>query len=471
VAKLVSSSERPYGLLLCNYAVDQGAVVAESVNSFHDYSRFPYHIYSWSYGFNEDFDFDMFDFIVIHYSIIPSLPGFLNAGVIERIRRFKGVKVQMIQDDYRMNSVLIQFIKYCGIDVVYTVAPPEAARALYTDKVSGLDVVTYLTGYVSHWLTLTEPLPLRKRRYDVGYRGRKYPYWFGQPVIDKVELAGVLAKELSRNGLRHSISTREKDRVYGRAWINFLRNCRAIFGMESDIHYVDPLGYIHHWYDTVEKLVGKERWNAKEALLSPFFHEHAYPAPAPLAVIPPRVFEAIGVRSANVLIEGEYSGVLKPWRHYIPLKRDLSNVGDVMRALRDDALLVDIISVAFAEIGQKRTYTYQGFADLIDGTIERHLGRRAVASAQLRERADQAGSGEGQARGHRPEVMDHADSVLTEEATGRATATRIEAVNKIAPLYYLGNPNAISVENPRAGKPMRFLRRAVAAVARYVGKR
>ena len=96
MAKLSNGSERPFGLVLCNYTTNQGAVVVESINAFHDHSRFPYHIYPWNYGFNADFDFDFFDFIVIHYSIIPSLPGFLAAGVIERLRRFKGLKIQMI---------------------------------------------------------------------------------------------------------------------------------------------------------------------------------------------------------------------------------------------------------------------------------------------------------------------------------------------------------------------------------------
>src|SRR5262249_40186477 len=155
-------------------------------------------------------------------------------------------------------------------------------------------------------------------------------------VIDKVELAETFAKMLKRKGLRHNMSTRESDRLYGRAWVDFLRNCRGIFGMESDIHYVDPNGYVHHWYDSMEKLIGKERWNGKDALQASFFNDHARPAPGPLAVIPPRVFETIAVRSANVLIEGEYSGVLQPWRHYIPVKKDFSNVADVIRALQDE---------------------------------------------------------------------------------------------------------------------------------------
>jgi hypothetical protein len=456
VVKLVNDSERPFGLLLCNYAINQGAVVAESVNAFHDYSRYPYHIYSWNFGFKEEFDYDAFDFLVIHYSVIPSLPGFLSVGVAERIRRFKGLKVQMIQDDYRMNSLLVRFIKECGIDVVYTVAPPAAAKALYSDQVPGLNVETYLTGYVSDWLKLEPPLPLRKRSYDVGYRGRKYPYWFGQPVIDKVELADTFAKKLARYRLRHNISTREKDRVYGRAWVDFLRNCRAIFGMESDIHYIDPNGYVHHWYETMEQLIGKKRWNGKEALQNPFFSEHAQPAPAPLAVIPPRVFETIAVRSANILVEGEYSGVLQPWRHYIPLKKDLSNVDDVVHALQDEALLSDIIAVSFGEIGQNRGFSYAGFASQMDETIERHLRPSRARSLQLVGNARKQGLRPDITNGMQPPIgLKDARKVVHQKANPETDPIDIEAITKKAPFYYLGNPNAYRVKRPTVWDAMR----------------
>jgi hypothetical protein len=473
LAKLVNSSARPFGLLLCNYTGNQGAVVVESVNAFHDHSRFAYHIYTWHYGFNEDFDFDLFDFIVIHYSIIPSLPGFISAGVNDRIRRFKGLKIQMIQDDYRMNSLLIKFIRDCGIDVVYTVAPPIAAKALYADQVSGLDVETYLTGYVSHWLRLENPIPLRKRSFDVGYRGRKYPYWFGQPVVDKIEVADAFAKKLSRSRFRHNMSTRERDRIYGRAWVDFLRNCRAIFGMESDIHYVDPHGYVHHWYDSIEQLTGKKYWDGKDTLQSPFFREHARSTPAPLAVIPPRVFEAIALRSANVLLEGKYSDVVEPWRHYIPLKKDLSNVEDVMRALRDEALLIDIISVSFAEIAQNRKYTYAGFADQIDRTVQRHLRVPVAIPRRVKEpKKKPVPQCLGQ-HNEEPELRRLSHLKAANKATGRTLSLVAEDVERVrkataTPFHYIENPNAVWVENSNELNLTRLLRRALAKCLRFV---
>ena len=42
--------------------------------------------------------------------------------------------------------------------------------------------------------------------------------------------------------------------------------------------------------------------------------------------ISPRCFEAAALKTLMILYEGEYSGILVPWRHYVPLKKDHSNI-------------------------------------------------------------------------------------------------------------------------------------------------
>jgi hypothetical protein len=81
--------------------------------------------------------------------------------------------------------------------------------------------------------------------------------------------------------------------------------------------------------------------------------------------ISPRHFEACATRTAQVLVEGEYNGILKPGIHYIPLKRDLSNVVDVCTAMGDEELRVAISERAYADVVQSRRYEYKAFADLI----------------------------------------------------------------------------------------------------------
>ena len=49
--------------------------------------------------------------------------------------------------------------------------------------------------------------------------------------------------------------------------------------------------------------------------------------------ISPRHFEAAAFRICQVLFEGRYSGVLEPMVHYIPLKKDFSNIDEVIRRI------------------------------------------------------------------------------------------------------------------------------------------
>jgi hypothetical protein len=97
--------------------------------------------------------------------------------------------------------------------------------------------------------------------------------------------------------------------------------------------------------------------------------------------ISPRCFEAAALRTAMVLYEGEYSGILKPWRHYIPLKKDFSNFGEVLDAIRDVDRLQALASRTYDEIACNAQYSYATLAAQTDDVIERiaaqkgHRGR------------------------------------------------------------------------------------------------
>ena len=51
-------------------------------------------------------------------------------------------------------------------------------------------------------------------------------------------------------------------------------------------------------------------------------------------VISPRCFEAAALRTLMVMYEGEYAGILEAGRHYVELKRDHSNIDEVVSAIR-----------------------------------------------------------------------------------------------------------------------------------------
>lgn len=87
-------------------------------------------------------------------------------------------------------------------------------------------------------------------------------------------------------------------------------------------------------------------------------------------------------RTCQVLLEGAYNGIFEPWRHYIPVKRDYSNVDEVLRALQDDKLVDRIAEQAYQDIVASGRWSYQRLVadleeDIIDPAPARH-GRSAA---------------------------------------------------------------------------------------------
>ena len=53
-------------------------------------------------------------------------------------------------------------------------------------------------------------------------------------------------------------------------------------------------------------------------------------------MITPRSFEAISMKTVQVMYPGEYSGILEAWKHYLPMERDFSNANEICDLLRND---------------------------------------------------------------------------------------------------------------------------------------
>ena len=67
------------------------------------------------------------------------------------------------------------------------------------------------------------------------------------------------------------------------------------------------------------------------------------------------------MKSVQILFEGDYSGILKPDLHYIPLKKDFSNISDVISKVKNNDLLQAIADRAYEDIITSNKYSYETF--------------------------------------------------------------------------------------------------------------
>ncbi len=361
-------------LLLCNYDPFNAAMVCDHINAFPLYSAHQIVVHSRLVSnkgeLGDDFPLEFFDAVILHYSLFIAFDGYVSPKTRERLKAYKGVKAIFLQDEYRCVDATVKRICDVGFDIIFTCVPENAIEQVYpAAKLPGVERVNVLTGYVPEALLHYQPLKLEKRRIDVSYRGRRYPAWHGRLGLEKWMIAKRFSADAKRFGLKCDISYRESKRLYGAAWVDLLQRSKAVLGVESGASVFDFTGEISAKVETISMLLGDK---AKyEDLRRDYFTD--LEDSIPLAQISPRLFEAIALRTLCILYEGEYSGVLKPWRHYVPLKKDHSNMTEVVDVLRDPQKMAEIIANAYAEVALNPEYSYRSFVERVDKFLQRRF--------------------------------------------------------------------------------------------------
>jgi hypothetical protein len=222
----------------------------------------------------------------------------------------------------------------------------------------------------------------RPRTTDICYRtAGTAPPWFGRHGHLKEWIAQAFQKHAPRFGLDVDISTRPEDARNGNEWYELLLSSKYTIGVEGGTSILDRDGSIRECSDRYVAAHPSATFEEVEASCFPgldgTFRGFA---------ISPRHLEACATRTCQVLTEGEYSGVLKPFVHYIPIKKDLSNVDEVLDIIRRDDLREAVIARAHADIVQPPTYRYEGFVQFV---LERALSP-AAETARARSPATMA---------------------------------------------------------------------------------
>jgi hypothetical protein len=93
---------------------------------------------------------------------------------------------------------------------------------------------------------------------------------------------------------------------------------------------------------------------------------HPWENNIPYRMISPRHFEAAALRVCQILFEGNYSGILQPMVHYLPLKKDFSNFDEVIRWFKDQALCQQLTQNAYHDLIASGQYSYQNFIQGFD---------------------------------------------------------------------------------------------------------
>jgi len=276
-------------------------------------------------------------------------------------------KIAIVQDEFYNIDLVVEFLGGIGVTHVLTCSEETEWRKLYGKlDLQRVKLRTVLSGYVDETRMRKVPsIPLANRSVDLGYRAWKNPYWLGEHGMKKVRIAEVVGAAARRRGLRVDINNPAAlDFLIGKRWYEFLSRCRAVLGVEGGASVLDRDG-------TVRQRVEAYLRHHPDATFDET-RQHCFPErdhELKLACLSPRHLEACVTRTCQVLLEGNYNGVLRPWEHYIPVKHDFSNVDEVLNALQDDDLVQRLVNQAYEETVASGKWSYRTFVREIERTI------------------------------------------------------------------------------------------------------
>lgn len=324
---------------------------------------------------NIDFDLIIFHGILLSKRSLPKrMRDFIKHNKI--LNEFKGKRIAFAQDEYIQTNLLNIFMKEFNVNHIFSLAQPSEWARIYSDlDQKEVKFETVLTGYLDE-NTLEEIARLRqsvhKRDIDIGYRATPVMYSLGLHGVMKYEVGEVVKEHAPAYGLNIDISNKPEDTFFGLDWYRFLLRCKYTIGVEGGASVLDPDSKILLAVnDYITKNPEASFEQIKEACFKGLDGTFEYFA------ISPRHLEACATRTCQILIEGYYNGILKPGVHYIELKKDFSNIDEVLEIVKEDELRQKIVERAHKDIVESGKYTSKSY---VQNVLTHSLGENYLFS-------------------------------------------------------------------------------------------
>ena len=284
-------------------------------------------------------DYDLI--VLLHSATGQHMDALLAAEAAYQNRN--GRMVVFFSNEYEFMTKKAEFINSTGTEFVCTQLP--------------LDVASWIYHYDSSQLLSTSHA-LNPRLYrdtgmdrdvDIGFIGSLYHRQIGDK--ERTDLIMYFNDHGVGHGLACDIRLRNVPRE---TWAEFLNGCKGIVGAESGTYYLDSKGQI---MDTVRRLLLRDRDMSFDAIWTPeLTRDQEFRSGK---AISSRHFEPIGTKTCQILVEGDYNGILKADEHYIAVKKDLSNIDNAIERFKDESYRSRIAQQAYEFVIENHTYDHR----------------------------------------------------------------------------------------------------------------
>lgn len=326
-----------------------------------------------------------FDGLIIHNTACYKIEmiSLVENALNTKLEHYNGIKIIFKQDEHLGAHVTARILGQKKFDLLFTCVPKDEHPKVYPrELIGGIELVNYLTGYVSDDLIEYCSRKNYIRNIDISYRGSFQPLQCGVLGFEKWFIGESVKSYFEVLPYKCDISSDWEKRIHGIDWINFLLSSKISLGVESGSNLFDFDNNLSQVLDKFESKHKKYKnepyklYQAAQKILEPFEGNVKY------AQVSPRHFEAAVTKTLQVLYEGEYSGIFRPYEHYVPLKRDLSNINEVEEYILNARKREIIIERAYEEIALNPKYNIKSFVKIFDEKISKSRKRPTKSQKQ-----------------------------------------------------------------------------------------
>lgn len=338
-----------------------------------------------------------FDLIVLLHST--NADGLLYLGKYRPIlQNRKGILLSFVGNEVNLPGaplkLKIEFLKAAEVDIVATQLVKETGDYLYADTGAKILSIPHALNPRSFSAATDNP----SRPIDIGVRSFRYPEVFlGDDDRNRI----MDAFSLNHFNPPLNIDIRNDQRLDRTSWNEFLNKCKGTVSNEAGGFWIErddatmlkikdwlrerggrsglhvssdtPLRRIVHWlpWGVRQWLIQevKKGWIRYDALdghdasfeevFDTFYKGRALPSVITGKCISSRHFEAAGTKVCQIMIEGRFNDILVANEHYIPVKRDLSDIDEAVRKFRDEGYRQAMIDRTYDYVMSTHTYEHR----------------------------------------------------------------------------------------------------------------
>ena len=282
-----------------------------------------------------------FDLIILMHSVLGD-----NVEIIipfeQVLKERTGKLLSFVGNEYDLMLKKKAFLQNVDADYIASQLPHEAHTFVYKELSAQLIDAP-------HALNENIYRPSKSNKvYDIAFSGAKYGIFIGdQERNNLIETMANLTPQL-----KNKINIGRNTNLPRNLWVELLQSAKATVGAEAGTYYLDRNGSL---LEQSKEYVQQNPDANLDDLLEKIFDNTSIEYVSGKA-ISSRHFEPVGTKTCQILLEGNFNGILKEGEHYISVKKNISNLKDVIDVYSDHDLRNQIVERAYAYISEKHTY-------------------------------------------------------------------------------------------------------------------